>query len=62
MDEITNTREEKFTTALAAAVDKANAQIRSRGAEGWWIEDDRTYRAELARLTGEPMQRRPWDE
>ncbi len=51
-----------YTTALGLAIAKANAQMEARGAEGWSLEDDRTYRDELARLTGEPLIVKPWDE
>lgn len=50
-----------YTEALALAIERANSQMRLRGAEGWSVQDDYTYRHELARLTGEPMTTKPWD-
>ena len=50
-----------YTEALALAIERANSQMRLRGAEGWSVQDDYIYRHELARLTGEPMTTKPWD-
>jgi hypothetical protein len=50
------------TEALELAIEKANKQMRERGSENWSIADNRTYREELARLTGEPMEYKPWDK
>jgi hypothetical protein len=51
----------EYTAALGLAIEKANAQMIARGAEGWSIADDHLYREELSRLTGEPMIYKPWD-
>jgi hypothetical protein len=51
-----------YTTALGLAIAKANLQMTERGAQNWSLEDDRLYRTELARLTGEPLIIKPWDE
>ena len=50
-----------YNEALTLAIEKANAQMKARGSEGWSVEDDFLYRQELARLTEEPMIHKPWD-